>query len=63
MVLRGKIYYINQSLEADFRGTWTPLEDGRVRQFFEQSVDGGENWSPWFEGFYSRVETEGEESE
>ena len=35
------------------RGIWTPLEDGRVRQYFETSDD-GETWSPWFEGFYSR---------
>jgi hypothetical protein len=37
-----------------FRGLWTPLPDGRVRQFFEQSNDGGETWVPWFEGFYTR---------
>jgi hypothetical protein len=35
---------------------WTPLADGRVRQFFEQSDDDGTNWTPWFEGFYSRVD-------
>lgn len=35
------------------RITWTPLEDGRVRQFWEVSLDGGE-WQPYFEGFYSR---------
>jgi hypothetical protein len=40
---------------APFRGLWTPLPDGRVRQFFEQSGDGGDSWSPWFEGYYSRV--------
>lgn len=36
------------------RGTWTPLDDGRVRQFFETTAD-GMTWTPWFEGFYSRV--------
>ncbi len=41
---------------APFRGLWTPLPDGRVRQFFEQSADGGESWSPWFEGYYSRID-------
>ena len=30
------------------------MDDGRVRQFFEQSNDEGETWSPWFEGFYTR---------
>jgi len=55
MVLNGKIYYLKTAQQADFRGTWTPLDDGRVRQFFEQSVDAGVTWSPWFEGFYARV--------
>lgn len=54
MVLTGYIYTLNNQTKADFRGTWTPLEDGRVRQFFEQSADGGATWQPWFEGFYAR---------
>lgn len=54
MLLTGSIHYIASDTTADFRGLWTPLMDGRVRQFFEQSNDGGETWSPWFEGFYSR---------
>ncbi len=56
MVLVGKIYYLARAQQADFRGTWTPLDDGRVRQFFEQSNDGGKTWAPWFEGFYRRIE-------
>jgi len=36
------------------RGSWTPLPDGRVRQFFEQSKDGGETWYTWFDGYYVR---------
>lgn len=36
------------------RGTWTPLEDGRVRQHFEASQDDGETWSTWFDGYYVR---------
>lgn len=54
MILQGKISYYAAGSELPFRGTWTPLEDGRVRQFFEQSNDGGESWQSWFEGFYSR---------
>ena len=54
MQLVGKIHYVSNGNTADFRGTWTPLDDGRVRQFFEQSTDGGENWAPWFDGYYSR---------
>ena len=54
MRLNGQIHYVGSGTTADFRGLWTPLEDGRVRQFFEQSNDGGETWAPWFEGFYTR---------
>jgi len=58
MLLVGKIHYVANSNTADFRGLWTLLDDGRVRQFFEQSNDGGENWVPWFEGFYTRTSTD-----
>lgn len=34
--------------------TFTPLDDGRVRQYFEQSTDGGATWKTWFDGYYSR---------
>ncbi len=54
MLLVGKIHYVANGTTADFRGLWTPLDDGRVRQYFEQSDDGGASWSPWFEGFYTR---------
>ncbi|MDX1516388.1 MAG: hypothetical protein R3288_06085 [Woeseiaceae bacterium] len=54
MLLTGTIHYVATDQTAGFRGLWTPLEDGRVRQFFEQSNDGGETWAPWFEGFYTR---------
>ena len=54
MVLTGYIYTLATNTKADFRGTWTLLRDGRVRQFFEQSTDGGAAWQPWFEGFYAR---------
>ena len=37
-----------------YRGTWTPLDDGRVRQFLEESKDGGKSWSVWFDGTYTR---------
>lgn len=53
MLLTGTIHYVASDTTAQFRGLWTPLPDGRVRQFFEQSADGA-TWSPWFEGFYSR---------
>ena len=56
MRLVGQIHNVATNTTAPFRGLWTPLEDGRVRQYFEQSTDGGETWSPWFEGFYTRQE-------
>ena len=54
MLLTGTIHYIGTGQTAPFRGLWTPLPDGRVRQYFEQSSDDGATWEPWFEGFYTR---------
>ncbi|MDH5345494.1 MAG: hypothetical protein OEW59_06995 [Gammaproteobacteria bacterium] len=54
MALEGTIHYVGNGTTAPFRGLWTPMNDGRVRQYFEQSNDGGETWTPWFEGFYTR---------
>lgn len=54
MLLTGIIHTIANGTTTPFRGLWTALPDGRVRQFFEISSDGGGNWSTWFEGFYSR---------
>lgn len=56
MRLTGRIHYVATGQTADFRGLWTPLDDGRVRQFFEQSNDDGTTWTPWFEGFYTRAD-------
>lgn len=36
------------------RITWTPLGDGRVRQVWDVSADGGVTWKTSFDGFYSR---------
>ncbi|HEX7719315.1 MAG TPA: hypothetical protein VF389_05880 [Woeseiaceae bacterium] len=55
MLLAGQIHYTANGTTLPFRGLWTPLSDGRVRQLFEQSSDNGETWQPWFEGFYSRI--------
>lgn len=34
--------------------TWTPLENGDVRQWWESSDDGGRSWKTLFNGIYSR---------
>ncbi len=54
MLLSGTIHTVADGTTLPFRGLWTPLPDGRVRQFFEQSSDDGATWTPWFEGFYTR---------
>ena len=57
MVLTGTITYQAQAASRPFRGTWTPLDDGRVRQFFEEQRPGDDGevaWQSWFEGFYAR---------
>lgn len=36
------------------RISWTPLEDGRVRQHWEVSSDGGASWQTLFDGLYAR---------
>ena len=51
MVLDGR--WVNRDGSSfRLRGTWTPLDDGRVRQHFEQSTDDGQTWSTWFDGYY-----------
>lgn len=51
MVLSGSIYYYSGS-ELPFRGTWTPADDGSVRQFFEQFNPETKAWDVWFDGRY-----------
>jgi hypothetical protein len=52
MVLNGKINYYKTGKTHAFRGTWTPKEDGSVRQFFEQQNEESKEWSVWFDGLY-----------
>lgn len=53
MVLNGE-WITSDGTSSLLRGTWTPLEDGRVRQHFEQSLDYGITWTTWFDGYYTR---------
>lgn len=55
MVLTGSIVYVAEARSLPFRGTWTALPDGRVRQYFEEQRQVGV-WTAWFEGFYEPVE-------
>jgi hypothetical protein len=56
MLLKGTLHSVATGETVPFRGLWTLLDDGRVRQFFEQSTDDGQTWTAWFEGFYTRKE-------
>jgi hypothetical protein len=40
------------------RITWTPSEDGKVRQHWETSTDGGSTWATAFNGTYAPVTPE-----
>ena len=54
MLLVGSIHYVANDTTVPFRGLWTLMPDGKVRQFFEQYDEEGEAWATWFEGFYTR---------
>lgn len=54
MVLSDAGHAISEASGAINRVTWTPNDDGSVRQFWETSSDGGETWSVAFDGIYTR---------
>lgn len=63
--LRGGLREGTMVLEGDVPGpagaatrnrvSWIPKPDGRVRQIWESSADGGRTWSVSFDGWYARV--------
>lgn len=57
MVLEGNIYYYGQKNTVPFKGTWTPQEDGSVRQHFEQFNPESKEWATWFDGRYVKTTT------
>lgn len=54
--LQGKSMVMSTTTDpqAINRITWTPLDDGRVRQLWESTADGGKTWATLFDGYYSR---------
>jgi hypothetical protein len=57
----GRMVLGGESLTSDVppkaarqRITWSPLPDGRVRQLWESSTDGGKTWDVVFDGIYSK---------
>lgn len=56
MRMEGTIEYVGlfNSVVA-FRGSWTLLPDGRVRQLFEEFDIGANAWQVWFDGYYTLV--------
>ena len=53
MVLRGRSTG-RDGAPVENRITWTAGEDGTVRQHWEVSKDGGENWATSFDGLYRK---------
>ena len=56
MVMQGKRPVPQSGGTALHRISWTPNEDGTVRQLWEASQDDGASWTVLFDGIYSRVE-------
>lgn len=56
MVLSGTIPRGTANGQVLDRITWTPLPDGRLRQRWEISADGGATWTDGFVGLYSAAE-------
>ena len=58
MILEGNIIYYNNANTIPFKGTWTPMPDGRVRQYFQQWNNEKNIWEDWFDGLYQKIEQE-----
>lgn len=56
MVLSGDAFDTDAPAQSSRqRITWTPQDDGRVRQLWEASTDGGRTWAVVFDGRYARI--------
>ncbi len=54
MVLSDQELPISKVTGTINRVTWTPNNDGSVRQFWESSTDDGETWAVAFDGLYTK---------
>ena len=54
LVLEGFLYNQSNKTKSGFKGTWTLLDDGRVRQLFEIYNDDKKAWNVWFDGYYTK---------
>ena len=54
--LQGKAMVLSTTTDprAVNRITWTPLDDGRVRQHWEATSDGSKTWTTVFDGYYTK---------
>lgn len=53
MHLEGTIEYAAEERIEAFRGTWSVLPDGRVRQHFQEFNLVAQTWQDWFDGYYT----------
>jgi hypothetical protein len=53
MVMRGETKLLSGQTVLD-EISWTPLDDGRVKQHWRRSTDGGKEWADAFIGFYAK---------
>ena len=54
--MEGTISYNDKPIEHPFRGTWTPLSDGSVKQEFYEFDPATGKWEEWFIGIYRRAD-------
>lgn len=58
MRLAGTIHYHDARGARSFRGIWTALPNGDVRQMFEEQDPQTGAWSLWFDGRYRRANSD-----
>lgn len=58
MVMSDKGMTLNEVTGNINRTTWTPNDDGSVRQLWERSTDDGETWTVIFDGTYVKKQSE-----